>query len=127
MFTLLRGVLIIGVIFYFSPERQVHNRPASDGGPASEDLGRDLPSSVDGKAAETTWKKMAVAVTEEAVRTAVQDKAEAAGFRLKEHTARLASEGVQKTLAARDGARLQEVDPKGAPGIRCVYRCDGTE
>src|SRR5688500_17963045 len=73
MFTLLRSVLIIGVIFYLSPERQARTG-SEEGGTAGDDLGKQLPLSVDGKAAEAPWKKMAVVVTEEAVRKAVQDK-----------------------------------------------------
>jgi hypothetical protein len=128
MFTILRSVLIIGVIFYFSPERQPQPGPA-EGATAGAELARQLPATIDGKAAEPPWKKMAVAVTEEAVRAAVQDKAEAAGFRFREHTPRSAPEGMLKALAAKDEPRPQEVDPKGlsGPGVRCVYRCDGTE
>lgn len=129
MFTLLRSVLIIGVIFYFSPERRQAQTGPAEGGTAGDELGKGLPASIDGKAAEAPWKKMAVAVTEEAVRTAVQDKVESAGFRLKEYASRSAPEGMSKTLAAKDGPRAQEAELKGlsGPGIRCVYRCDGTE
>jgi hypothetical protein len=127
MFTILRSVLIIGVIFYFSPERQAGTGSA-DGGTGGDERNQDLPVAIDGKA-EATWRRMAVAVTEEAVRTAVQDKVEAAGFRLKEYTPRSSPEGMTKSLAAKDGPRPREAEPKAllGPGIRCVYRCDGTE
>jgi hypothetical protein len=128
MFTLLRGVLIIGVLFYFSPERQARTG-SPDGGMAGEEPGKRPPVLLDGKAAEATWKKMAVAVTEEAVRAAVQDKAEAAGLRLRDHAPWAALDGAHKAASARDGARPQDGDPKSIAGqaIRCVYRCDGTE
>jgi hypothetical protein len=125
MFTLLRGVLIIGVIFYFSPERQALTR--SEGDPVDDEIANRVPLAVEGKAAESTWKKMAVVVTEEAVRNAVQDRAEAAGLRLKDH-AWSARDGSQKALPSKGAARSQEADLKlSGPGVRCVYRCDGAE
>ena len=126
MFTLLRGVLIIGVIFYFSPERQGQTG-SPEGGAAGDELDKHLPLPMDGKAAEAAWKKMAVAVTEEAVRSAVQDKTEAVGLRLKDHAPWAALESTQRALSAKDGARPQDADKLSGAGIRCVYRCDGTE
>ena len=125
MFTLLRSVLIIGVIFYFSPER--HAQTGSEGDAVGDGIAKRVPLAVDGKAAEPTWKKMAVVVTEEAVRNAVQDRAEAAGLRLKDH-AWSALDGSQKAVSAKAAARDQEADLKlSGPGVRCVYRCDGAE
>jgi hypothetical protein len=126
MFTLLRSVLIIGVIFYLSPERQAQTG-SPEGATVDDEVGKRVPLALDAKTAEATWKKMAVVVTEEAVRHAVQDRADAAGLRLKDH-AWSVLDRTQKAIPAKDGARSQETDLKvSGQAVRCVYRCDGAE
>jgi hypothetical protein len=133
MFTVLRGVLVIGVIFYLSPARH----PRSDGssgsgtGTVADEIRKGMSIAegkvADGKAADGAWKRLAVAVTEEAVRSAVQEKAHAAGLRLKDNAQWSVLDSTQKA-PAKDGAR-QDPDPKAPPGqsVRCVYHCDSTE
>ena len=129
MFTIARAILIIGLIFYFSPAR--HEGSDAAGGSQANAPANALKEAVgpaETKAAEGPWKRLAAVVTEEAVRTVVSEKAQAAGLRLKDDTQWSVVEGAQKALASRNGAMAEDAEAKAsAQGVRCAYRCDGTE
>ena len=129
MFTVARAILIIGLIFYFSPAR--HEGSDAAGGSQANAPANALKEAfapTETKAAEGPWKRLAAVVTEEAVRTVVSEKAQAAGLHLKDDAQRSALEAAQKALAARNGATAEDAEAKAsAQGVRCVYRCDGTE
>jgi hypothetical protein len=128
MFSLIRGIIIIGLIFYFSPERNT-------GEPEEQALGEPSPiatlppfTAEDGSAQSGVWSKIVTGLTEEAVRTTVSGKAEETGQRLKE-----AALSLQAPSPKLPSAETQSSDRAGAgqasPGqsVRCIYRCDGTE
>ena len=119
MFSLIRGVIIVAVIFYFSPERDLGEPEQKARGGERPPTATAPPALVeDGRTHESLWNRIVSSLTEEVVRTTVNSKAQEAGLRLKETT------------------WLPEPSPKSAaeaarstPGasVRCVYRCDGTE
>jgi hypothetical protein len=119
MFSLIRGVIIVAVIFYFSPERDLSEpeQKARGEGPPTATLPPALVE--DGNSHDGFWNRIVGSVTEEVVRTTVNSKAQEAGLRFKE-TAWL-PETSPKSVAA-------EAAPT-SPGqsVRCVYRCDDTE
>ena len=129
MFTLIRGVVIVGLIFYFSPVRD-RGEPEPQGGSGERELasGVSLRSAQAGLAQQGLWSWISGSFAEEAVRTAVTDKAQEAGLRLKDRVASLSEPSLKGTLPAtlppERNAPSQSIS--GA-SVRCVYRCDGTE
>jgi hypothetical protein len=124
MFSMIRGVIIIGLIFYFSPERDIGEPEQARGGEQTPTLSPPV--------AEDTqtglWSRIVASLTEEAVRTTVTGKAQEAGLRLKE--ASLSLEPSQKSAPAEAvGSADRDAAGRASPGqsVRCVYRCDGAE
>jgi hypothetical protein len=127
MFTLLRGVAIVGLIFYFSPARQTG---APQGQPDREES-RPVPvaaPSTPVEAREGAWNRLVGSLKEEVVRTAVNEKTLSAGLRLS--AARPLMEASPKPASA-DRVRPFDQEwplrPGQDPSVRCVYRCDGAE
>jgi hypothetical protein len=129
MFTLLRSVVIIGLIFYFSPAREAGQPQTSgeDGKPAQ------APPAPAG-AEDGAWNRLVGTLQEEVVRTAVNDKtladkALSAGLRMSENAAR----ALAAPSKAAPADKLRPADPDWSsraahdPSVRCVYRCDGAE
>jgi hypothetical protein len=119
MFSLIRGVIIVGLIFYFSPERdrgEPDQKPRGGEPPAAA-----LPPPVteNGHAQDDLWNRLVGSFAREAVRSTVTGKAQESGLRLKE--AALLPAASPKVASA-------EAD-QSSPGqsVRCIYRCDGTE
>jgi hypothetical protein len=120
MFSLIRGVIIVAVIFYFSPERDLSEPEQKARGAEGPATAAAPPAVVeDGNAHDGLWNGIVGSLAEEVVRATVNNKAQEGGSRLKE------------------AAWLPELSPKSAaaeaarssPGqsVRCVYRCDGSE
>jgi hypothetical protein len=105
MFSLIRGLIIVGVIFYFSPARDTGEPEQQAAGGRMPVAAVSPPSSRGSNPEESLWDRIVGSFTEEVVRTAVNGKAHEAGLRLTE-------------AAGRD-----------SPGqsVRCIYRCDGAE
>jgi hypothetical protein len=126
MFSMIRGVIIIGLIFYFSPERDIGEPEQARGGEQTPTPTLSPPVAEDTQTG--LWSRIVASLTEEAVRTTVTGKAQEAGLRLKE--ASLSLEPSQKSASA-ETARSADRDAAGraSPGqsVRCVYRCDGAE
>jgi hypothetical protein len=128
MFTLLRGVAIIGLIFYFSPARdlgQGHQKGGEERRPAPAPY-PTAPS----EAHESPWNRLVGSLKEEAVRTAMNEKTLSAGFRLKDTATRLLADA-PAVPAPPERPRSSDVEwalrEAFDPSVRCVYRCDGTE
>jgi hypothetical protein len=130
MFTLIRGVIIIGLIFYLSPVRHTGapERQPPDGErtpvPPTSSRSPEVAKTEDG-----LWNRMVGSFAEEAVRTAVTSKAQDAGLRLKDH-APWALSDLSTKPASTGTLRSPDRDAERAsPGVsvRCVYRCDGAE
>jgi hypothetical protein len=120
MFSLIRGVIIVAVIFYFSPERDLGEPEQKARGGERPPTATAPPALVeDGNIHDSLWNRIVGSLTEEVVRTTVNSKAQEAGLRLKE-TAWL-PEASPKSVAA-EAARSSP-----SSSVRCVYRCDGTE
>jgi hypothetical protein len=127
MFTVLRSVAIIGLIFYFSPARNLGETERQKGGeerrPAS---GPSAPS----EAHESPWNRLVGSLKEEAVRTAMNEKTLSTGLRLKDSATGLLAEA---PAVPTPPERPHSSDVQWAlreafdPSVRCVYRCDGTE
>jgi hypothetical protein len=126
MFTLIRGVIIIGLIFYLSPVRHTGDL---EGHPPDGERTRTPPASSRSpelaKAEDGLWDRIVASFAEEAVRTAVTGKAQDTGLRLKDHAPWPLSELSSKP-ASTGTLRSAERDSPGL-SVRCVYRCDGTE
>jgi len=138
MFTVLRSVVIIGLIFYFSPARetgQPQREPGEDRKP-----GQTPPSTAVAEAQESAWNRLVGGLKDDAVRTvvndkALSDKAFSAGVRMSENAARSLLAQPKAALAEKvapaEKPRLAEADGAARaaqdPSVRCVYRCDGSE
>src|SRR4051812_24357039 len=77
MFTLIRAVIIISLIFYFSPARQ----PSGSEDVAASGEGTAAPTASSPAATGSTsqgsfWSKIVGGLTEQVVRTTINDKAE---------------------------------------------------
>jgi hypothetical protein len=127
MFTLLRSVVIIGLIFYFSPAREAGQPQSSEGD------GKPAQAAPAG-AEDGAWNRLVGTLKEEVVRTAVNDKALSdkalsAGLRMSENAAR----ALAAPPKAAPADKPRPVDPDWSsraahdPSVRCVYRCDGAE
>jgi hypothetical protein len=119
MFTIVRGVLIIAAIFYFSPVRNAGDeRPAeaqAAGSPTAAARGSSFLVAL--------WNSFAGDIAEDAVRTSAETYVGELGLRLSDASAaRRLSAGASWTGDARADAK----DDQG-PSVRCVYRCDGAE
>jgi hypothetical protein len=126
MFTLLRGVAIIGVIFYFSPARDLGEGHAKGG-----EERRPAPhATASSEAHEAPWNRLVGSLKEEAVRTAVNEKTLSAGLRLKDNATRLLA-GAPAVPAPPERPRSSDAEwalrEAFDPSVRCIYRCDGTE
>lgn len=125
MFTLLRCVIIVGLIFYFSPEREAglpwsgeEERRAAD---TPQDVAKD-------EVQEGTWERLVGSVKEDALRTAAQGKALSAGLRLKDDATRLLADAQPRASErSRSSDQAWALRATQDPPRRCVYRCDGAE
>ena len=129
MFSLIRGVIIIGLIFYFSPERDLGEpEQQARGGERAPTSTASPPISEDGKSQDGLWNRIIGSLTEEVVRTAVNDKAQEAGLRLKEASLSL-SQPAPKSASMETARSDRDTAGRASPGqsIRCIYRCDGAE
>jgi hypothetical protein len=128
MFSLIRGIIIVGLIFYFSPERDISEPEWQRRGERAPDATAPPALVEDGNTQDGLWNRIVGSLAEEAVRTTVNGKAQEAGLRLKE--ASLSLEPSAKSASA-DAVRSADRDAEGqaSPGqsVRCVYRCDGAE
>ena len=119
MFTIVRGVLIIAAIFYFSPVRHAGDeRPA--GGQAA---GSPTAAARGSSFLVALWNSFAGDIPEDAVRTSAETYAGDLGLRLSDASA------ARRWGAGASWAGDARSDPKDAqgPSVRCVYRCDGAE
>ena len=131
MFTLVRSVIIIGIIFYFSPvrDRKESAKPVSGGHGAT----LAEASQGEGEAANEILTSVVGGITQEVARaavndfarTAIKDKTKEAGLRLKEHVAW--SEPTQRPPVTAPSTTNRDMANKASHSVRCVYRCDGTE
>ena len=127
MFTLLRGAAIIGLIFYFSPARDLGEPEPQNGGEERRPASRPTAPS---EAQEGPWNRLVGSLKEEAVRTAMNEKTLSAGLRLKDSAARLLAEApTVPSPPERPRSSNEEWALRAAydPSVRRVYRCDGTE
>jgi len=125
MFSLIRGVIIIGLIFYFSPERDRDEPEQQARGEPNSTATLSPPAAEDGGAQGGLWSRIVASLTEEAVRTTVNGKAQETGQRLKE--AALSLQAPSPKLSRE--AQSSEGAGRASPGqsVRCIYRCDGAE
>lgn len=130
MFTLIRGVIIVGLIFYFSPVRD-RGEPGQQTGrgerePASAAA---APATQAGLAQQGLWGWIPGSLAEDVVRTAVTDKAQEAGLRLKDQVARSLPERSPKAVSVATLPPERDLALRGSPSasVRCIYRCDGAE
>jgi hypothetical protein len=126
MFTLIRAVVIIGLIFYLSPERGLDRpeRPARDGDRLTA-LTAGPRTSEAGDTSESLWDRLVGNFGQEVVQAAVNNKAEAIG----DQVFGPSGESSAKSAMA-DSLRLdRELTDGTSPGqsVRCIYRCDGAE
>jgi hypothetical protein len=127
MFTLLRSVVIVGLIFYFSPTREngyLQQKPSGEERrPAPADAPRPSLEIQDG-----ALNRFVGSLKEEVVRAAVNEKTLTAGLRA---TAAQALMEASFKPEATEKARSSDQDTalRGGidPSVRCVYRCDGSE
>ena len=118
MFTLVRGVLIIAAIFYFSPERNSGDPAATGGEPA----GSPTAAARGGNFLAALWNSFAGDVAEDAVRTSAETYAGDLGLRLSDASA------ARRWAGGTSWAGDPRSEPKdGSASVRCVYRCDGAE
>ena len=130
MFSLIRGVIIIGLIFYFSPERDMgESEPHAYGGERTPAPTALPPMSDDSKSQNGLWNRIVGSLAEEVIRTAVEERVQDTGRGLKE--ASLALQESSPKSASTKTVRSSDRDAAGrvSPGesVRCVYRCDGAE
>jgi hypothetical protein len=129
MFTLLRSIAVIGVIFYFSPVREA-GQP--DHPYDREERRPTLPSPrpTPSEPHEGLWSRLLGGMKEEAVRSVADEAVASAGVRLKEGANRLlADASAIPAPPERPRASGEEWPLRSGydPFVRCVYRCDGTE
>ncbi len=131
MFTLLRSVAIIGLIFYLSPARETDQSQRHTG---EERKPAQAPAPLPAEDPDSAWNRLVGNLKEEVVRTAVNDKALtdkalSAGLRVSENAARSLVAPSKPTPPERP--RLADpgwtLRPAEDPSVRCVYRCDGSE
>jgi hypothetical protein len=129
MFTLLRSVVVVGLIFYFSPVRETgqpqHKPDEDERRPAlTEASGASAP----GAPEDGPLNRLADSLKEEVVRTAVNEKTLAAGLRLGAARA-LMDQPSKPTPTEKPRSPAQELALRASidPLVRCVYRCDGSE
>jgi hypothetical protein len=112
MFTIVRGVLIIAAIFYFSPVRNVGDQRST-----AAQLAKFPSTEAAGGFLAALWASVAGDIAEDAVRTSAESYVGELGLRLSDaSTARRSAAAVT----------LRGGDTQGA-SVRCVYRCDGAE
>lgn len=134
MFTFFRSVVIIGLIFYFSPERdrkELKQHPVPRGQDAEsaetaraqdETTANEVLTSVVGSLAQ----EVARAAAKDLGRTVVKDKAQEAGLRLKEQVA-WSEPSPRSAMPLISAEREAAARANSNASIRCVYRCDGKE
>jgi hypothetical protein len=122
MFTFLRGVMIVAVIFYFSPARVAQNTDGSQ--PPSLQPGTSVVlQEAKSGAFVRFWSRLVDSFVDEAVQEVVDDTTGALGL----------AGDADPSLAAdapwTAAASLQHRSPQEDAGqpVRCVYRCDGVE
>ena len=129
MFSLIRSVIIIGLIFYFSPAREL--REAQHHTPEEE---RALPSpqgrlaSAASNLEDGLWGRIAGNLGRDAVRSAVNDRVQAAGPSLRDDTpwsqSSLSARPASATPSRPFDRAAAEQDNKSR---RCIYRCGAAE
>lgn len=131
MFTLLRGVIIVGLIFHFSPARDPGRSAAHSGEERRKPASTDAPRPYDSDDAQAgAWSGLVGSLGQQIVRTTANDQALSIGLRLRDNGAQTISEASRKAAAS---VRSQSYDGQPAlrgsqdPSLRCVYRCDGAE
>jgi hypothetical protein len=130
MFSLIRGVIVIGLIFYFSPER---DRSEPEQQALGDERGRTAtispPLPKDANRSDGLWSRIVGSLTGEVVRTAVDGKAQEAALRLKEASWALPEAPSKRASAAIPHSADNDAEGRTSPGqsVRCVYRCDGAE
>jgi hypothetical protein len=129
MFTLFRAVVIIGLIFYFSPERDPGQpeRPARDGDRITASVGRGISEARD--TSNSLRDRILGSLGQEVIRTAVNNKAEVAGLRLGDQVFGHSSGPSSKSAMVESLRRDREPTDGGSTGqsVRCIYRCDEAE
>jgi hypothetical protein len=129
MFSLIRGAVIIGLIFYFSPARDTGESTASPYAARPSTLpSREMPDDqAGGKLLDGFLSRLAGTVTEDVVRTAAYDKAQSAGLALRDGGFSLPESGARTTEARRSADLEPAWRASAAQAVRCIYRCDGSE
>ena len=127
MFTLFRAVVIIGLIFYFSPEHDPDRleRAARDGDRMAASTAGPRIS----EARDSLWDRLVGSFGQEVVRTAVNNRAEAVGLRLGDQ-AFLPPVGSSAKSAMVDSLRRDHEPTDGLSAghsVRCIYRCEEAE
>jgi hypothetical protein len=124
MFTLFRAVVIIGLIFYFSPEHDP-DRPARDGDRMTASTAAPRIS----EARDSLWDRLVTSFGQEVVRTAVNNRAEAVGLRLGDQAFLPSAVSAAKSATVDSLRRDREPADGISPGqsVRCIYRCDEAE
>ena len=137
MFSLIRGVIIVGLIFYFSPVRDPsgpeHQGPGAEQAATSSSVpgGASFGSDAQEGAQEGAWSRIVASLKEEVVRTAIHDKAQGLGLRPGDEASWPLARPNPKSASA-DTVRSPDRDAAAAranpsQSVRCVYRCDGAE
>ena len=129
MFTLLRSVVIVGLIFYFSPARETGQSQYNQGDDERRSASSEASaSSAPGGPEDGPLNRLADSLKEEVVRTAVNEKTLAAGLRLGAARA-LMDQPSKPAPTEKPRSSAQELALRASidPSVRCVYRCDGSE
>jgi hypothetical protein len=127
MFSLIRGAIVIALIFYFSPARNPDG-PEHQGAERAQGSADPSPASK-AEQAEALWDRIASSLAEEVVRTTINEKAHAVGLRIPDHGSSALREPSAKTASAATARTSKREPDPPSPGqsVRCVYRCDETE
>ena len=130
MFSLIRGVIIVGLIVYFSPVRDRGEPEHPGAGEKSIPVSTaPAPGPEPSEHQDRLLGRLVGNLTEDVVRTAVNDRTQA-GLRLKEQLAsHLLQPSTKSATASMARSSERETAGRSNPGqpVRCIYRCDGTE
>jgi hypothetical protein len=118
MFTVVRGVLIIAAIFYFSPVRNAGDEQPT----GAQAVSPPTAAARGGSFLVALWNSFAGDVAEDAVRTSAETYVADLGLRLSDASAARRGVAASRVSDLRSDAK----DGQGS-SVRCVYRCDGTE
>ena len=131
MFSLIRCIIVIALIFYFSPARdpQQPERQPSVGQRTLLSRGSSLASEAR-NSEDGLWERIVGSFAKEAVRSAVNDKVQSAGLSLKDEAPwpqpELSGRPASATPSRPTDRNPAERDSQ-SKSARCIYRCDAAE